>query len=134
VTAAASPHRFPAFEIKKTSGRNAEGRYTLRDPNASDALARTAPKPSAEDGVMMTPTRIVRMIGIAGLVGWMGMVGWVAKTTQAQNGGQNPPALPPAATKPDDLPQAGQETPKAMDAPAPLPAAPDSGAGLASEK
>ena len=31
---------------------------------------------------MMTPTRIVRMIGIAGLVGWMGMVGWVAKTTQ----------------------------------------------------
>ena len=83
---------------------------------------------------MMTPARIVRMIGIAGLVGWMGMVGWVAKTTQAQNGGQNPPALPPAATKPDDLPQAGQETPKAMDAPAPLPAAPDSGAGLASEK
>ena len=42
---------------------------------------------------MMTPTRIVRMIGIAGLVGWMGMVGWVAKTTQAQNGGQNPAAF-----------------------------------------
>ena len=83
---------------------------------------------------MMTPARIVRMIGIAGLVGWMGMVGWVAKTTQAQNGGQNPPALPPAATKPDDLPQAGQETPKAMDAPAPLPVTSDSGAGLASDK
>ena len=41
---------------------------------------------------MMTATRVVRMIGIAGLVGWMGMVGWVAKTSQAQNGGQNPPA------------------------------------------
>src|SRR5208282_772265 len=108
----------------------------LRDPNASDALARTAPKASAEDGVMMTPTRIVRMIGIAGLVGWMGMVGWVARTTQAQNGGQNPPALPPAATKPDDRPQAGSETPKARsnDAPEPLPVAPDSAASLASEK
>ena len=35
----------------------------------------------------MTPTRIIRFIGIAGLIGWFGMVGWVAKTTQAQNGG-----------------------------------------------
>ena len=84
-----------------------QGRYTLRDPNASDALARTAPKASTEDGVMMTPTRIVRMIGIAGLVGWMGMVGWVAKTTQAQNGGQNPAPLPPAATMPDESAQGG---------------------------
>ena len=83
---------------------------------------------------MMTPTRIVRMIGIAGLVGWMGMVGWVAKTTQAQNGGQDPAPLPPTATKPENLPQAGQETPKAMDAPAPLPAAADSGPSSASEK
>ena len=85
---------------------------------------------------MMTPTRIVRMIGIAGLVGWMGMVGWVAKTTQAQNGGQNPAPLPPTATKPENLPQAGQETPKVRsnDAPAPLPVAPDSAASPASEK
>ncbi len=82
---------------------------------------------------MMTPIRIVRMIGIAGLVGWMGMVGWVAKTTQAQNGGQNPPALPPADTKPEDLTKAAPETPKARsnDAPAPLPVAPDSAASSA---
>jgi len=76
---------------------------------------------------MMTPTRVVRMIGIAGLVGWMGMVGWVAKTTQAQNGGQNPPASPPAATKPDDQTKPAPETPKAQSngAPAPLPVAPE---------
>jgi len=76
---------------------------------------------------MMTPTRIVRMIGIAGLVCWMGMVGWAAKTTRAQNDGQNPPALPPVATKPDDLTKAAPETPKARsnDAPAPLPVAPE---------
>ena len=81
---------------------------------------------------MMTPARIVRMIGIAGLVGWMGMVGWVAKTTQAQNGGQNPAPLPQTATMPENLPKEGQETPKAQsnDAPAPLPVAPDSGAFL----
>ncbi len=85
---------------------------------------------------MMTPTRIVRMIGIAGLVGWMGMVGWVAKTTQAQNGGQDPAPLPQTATMPENLPKEGQETPKVQsnDAPAPLPVAPDSGASLASEK
>jgi hypothetical protein len=82
----------------------------------------------------MTPTRIVRMIGIAGLVGWMGMVGWAAKTTQARNGGQDPSPLPPGATKPESLPQAGSERPKALDAPEPLPVAPDSGAGLASDK
>jgi hypothetical protein len=62
---------------------------------------------------MMTPTRIIRMIGIAGLVGWMGMVGWVAKTTQARNGGQNPAPLPQTATMPENLPKEGQETPKA---------------------
>ena len=61
---------------------------------------------------MMTPARILRMIGIAGLVGWMGMVGWVAKTTQAQNGGQNPAPLPQTATMPENLPKEGQETPK----------------------
>jgi hypothetical protein len=85
---------------------------------------------------MMTPTRIVRMIGIAGLVGWMGMAGWVAKTTQAQNGGQNPAPLPQTATMPENLPKEGQETPKVQsnDAPAPLPVAADSGASLASEK
>jgi hypothetical protein len=93
---------------------------------------------------MMTPTRIVRTIGIAGLVGWMGMVGWVAKTTQAQNSGQDPPPaqnggqdpspLPPAATKRESLPQAGSERPKALDAPEPLPVAPESAAGLASDK
>jgi hypothetical protein len=79
---------------------------------------------------MMTPTRVVRMIGIAGLVGWMGMVGWVAKNTQAQNDGQDPPTLPPVATKPNDLTKAAPETPKARsnDAPAPLPVATDSAA------
>ena len=79
---------------------------------------------------MMTPTRIVRMIGIAGLVGWMGMVGWVAKTTQAQNGGQNPAPLPQTATMPENLPKEGQETPKVQsnNAPEPLPIPPDSGA------
>ncbi len=84
---------------------------------------------------MMTPTRIVRMIGIAGLVGWMGMVGWVAKTTQAQNGGQDPAPLPQTATMPENLPKEGQETPKVQsnDAPAPLPVATDSAATPASE-
>ncbi len=84
---------------------------------------------------MMTPTRIVRMIGIAGLVGWMGMVGWVAKTTQAQNSGQNPAPLPQTATMPENLPKEGQETPKVQsnDAPAPLPVATDSAATPASE-
>jgi len=76
---------------------------------------------------MMTPTRIVRLIGIAGLVGWMGMVGWVAKTTQAQNDGQNPPGSPPAAMKSDDRTQAAQEPPKAPSTGvlAPLPVAPE---------
>jgi hypothetical protein len=50
---------------------------------------------SSEDGVMMTPTRIVRLIGIMGLVGWLGMVGWVAKTTRAQQQ-PAPPVLTPA--------------------------------------
>ena len=84
---------------------------------------------------MMTPARIVRMIGIAGLVGWMGLAGWVAKTTQAQNGGQNPAPLPPTATMPENLPMEGQETPKVQrnDAPAPLPVAADSAASSASD-
>lgn len=79
---------------------------------------------------MMTPARILRMIGIAGLVGWMGMVGWVAKTTQAQNGGQNPAPLPQTATMPENLPKEGQETPKARsnDVPEALPIPPASGA------
>lgn len=78
---------------------------------------------------MMTPTRIVRSIGIAGLVGWLGMVGWVAKTTQAQNGGQNPPPMPPAATKHGNLPKAGSEVtkPASKDILEPLPVAPDPG-------
>lgn len=84
---------------------------------------------------MITPTRIVRMIGIAGLVGWMGMVGWVARTTQAQNGGQDPAPLPQTATKPESLPEAGPEIPKAQtkNVREPLPAAPDSGASPASD-
>jgi hypothetical protein len=84
---------------------------------------------------MMTPARIVRMIGIAGLVGWMGMAGWVAKTTQAQNGGQNPAPSLPTATMPENLPMEGQETPKVQsnDAPAPLPVAADSAASSASD-
>ena len=73
---------------------------------------------------MMTPTRIVRMIGIAGLVGWMVMVGWVAKSSHAQNSGQNLPDLPPAAAKPAPEPpklNAGDGaalTPLAPEAPA----------------
>jgi len=78
---------------------------------------------------MMTPTRIVRSIGIAGLVGWLGMVGWVAKTTRAQNGGQNPPTMPPAATKHENLPKAGSEVtkPASKDSLEPLPVAPGPG-------
>jgi len=81
---------------------------------------------------MMTPTRIVRMIGIAGVIGWMGLVGWVAKTTQAQNGAQNPPALPPVATKPDDQTKPAPATLKAQgnDAPAALPVAPEADLSL----
>ena len=49
---------------------------------------------------MMTPARIVRLVGIAGLLGWLGMVSWMAKTTWAQNGAQapQPPPAPPAPT------------------------------------
>jgi len=54
----------------------------------------------------MTPTRIIRFIGVAGLIGWFGMVGWVAKTTQAQNGGALPPPAAPAAGDPKDAPPA----------------------------
>jgi hypothetical protein len=45
---------------------------------------------------MMTPTRIVRLVGITGLLCWLGMVGWMAKSTWAQNGAQpSPPAQIP---------------------------------------
>ena len=63
---------------------------------------------------MMTPTRIVRFIGIVGLIGWVGLVGWVGKTSQAQNSNQaSQPANP--AVKP---------APAAKDAPPPPPIAP----------
>ena len=66
---------------------------------------------------MMTPTRIIRMIGIAGLVGWMILVGWVAKTSQAQNGAQDAKALP-GPTEPSSLTPVADETPNDK-APAP---------------
>jgi hypothetical protein len=50
-----------------------------------------------EDGVMMAPARIVRLVGITGLIGWLGLVGWVAKSTRAQNGGQPRQAVPPSS-------------------------------------
>ncbi|MBV8309509.1 MAG: hypothetical protein JO344_03825, partial [Planctomycetaceae bacterium] len=83
---------------------------------------------------MMTPTRIVRLIGIAGLVGWMGLAGWVARTSQAQNGGRNPPASPPAPTKPDGRTESAPDAkvPSSV-APAPPPAASDSAASRAAD-
>ncbi len=60
---------------------------------------------------MMTPTRIIRMIGIAGLVGWMILVGWVAKTSQAQNGAQDATTLP-GPTEPSSLTPVAAEMPK----------------------
>jgi hypothetical protein len=67
---------------------------------------------------MMTPARIVRLVGIAALLGWLGMVSWMAKTTWAQNGAQAPqppPALPaPALSRAEQVP-----------ASAPPPIAPD---------
>ncbi len=70
---------------------------------------------------MMTPTRIVRLIGVAGLVGWMVMVGWVAKTSQAQNGSQNPPNSPASESKALSVPQAPAEATKPAPAPVPPP-------------
>jgi hypothetical protein len=64
----------------------------------------------------MTPTRIVRLIGIAGLIGWFGMVGWVAKTTQAQNGGALPLPSAPAGSDPS-----GAVPPQSNDLPQPMP-------------
>jgi hypothetical protein len=79
-----------------------------------------------EDGVMMTPTRIVRLVGIAGLIGWLGMVGWVAKTSRAQNQGQSQP--PVAAKETATLPRNDSAPPPiASDsAPPPIPPAPRS--------
>jgi hypothetical protein len=72
---------------------------------------------------MMTPARIVRLVGIAALLGWLAMVSWMAKTTWAQNGAQAPqppPALPapapsrveqvPASTPPPIAPEAAKAT------------------------
>ncbi|MGO9598034.1 MAG: hypothetical protein ACLP7Q_08565 [Isosphaeraceae bacterium] len=66
---------------------------------------------------MMTPTRILRFIGIAGLVGWLGMVGWVAKITWAQNRGHAEPPLPPPPVASKAL----------ANEPAPPPIGPDQG-------
>jgi hypothetical protein len=57
---------------------------------------------------MMTPTRIVRLVGIAGLLGWLAMVSWMAKTTWAQNGAQAP--QPPPAQSELAPPRAEQAT------------------------
>jgi hypothetical protein len=53
---------------------------------------------------MMTPARIIRLIGITGLVAWLGMVGWAAKTTRAQNGAQANPPTSASAEQPKDGP------------------------------
>jgi hypothetical protein len=84
---------------------------------------------------MMTPARIVRTIGIVGLVGWMALVGWVAKSTQAQNGGQNLAPLPPAADA-SDLPPVAAEPPKKQNGrdAIPLPVAPESGTSATADQ
>jgi hypothetical protein len=48
---------------------------------------------------MMTPARIVRLIGIIALIGWLGLVGWVAKSIQAQNGGHPKQVAPPPSSE-----------------------------------
>lgn len=55
---------------------------------------------------MMTPARIVRLVGIAALLGWLAMVSWMAKTTLAQNGAQAP--QPPQSLPAPALPRAEQ--------------------------
>jgi hypothetical protein len=78
---------------------------------------------------MMTPARIVRLVGIAGLLCWLGMVSWMAKTTWAQNGAQAP--QPPPAQPGSALPGAEQATtsapppvtPEAAKAPVAVPSA-----------
>jgi hypothetical protein len=75
---------------------------------------------------MMTPTRILRFIGIAGLVGWLGMVGWVAKITRAQNSGQAEPLTPPppvASKVSANEPAPPPIVPDRVAAPAPAPSA-----------
>lgn len=67
----------------------------------------------------MTPTRIVRFIGIVGLIGWFGMVGWVAKTTQAQNGGAVPPPVAPVGDIKDAPPPSVDAQPSKLKSPAP---------------
>ncbi len=77
---------------------------------------------------MMTPTRIVRMIGIIGLVGWMAMVGWVAKTSQAQNGAEASVTPPPANMKNDPASAASAPTHKQREGDQGFaPVAPDTG-------
>ena len=69
---------------------------------------------------MMTPARIVRLVGIAGLLGWLGMVSWMAKTTWAQNGAQAPqppPALPAPAPSGAELAPASAPPPIAPEDP-----------------
>ena len=75
---------------------------------------------------MMTPARIVRLVGIAGLLGWLGMVSWMAKTTWAQNGAQAPP--PPQA-----LPAPAPSRAEQATASAPPPIAPEEAKAPASE-
>jgi hypothetical protein len=84
---------------------------------------------------MMTPTRIVRTIGIIGLVGWIALVGWVAKSTLAQNAGQNPAPLPSAADT-SDLPPVASEPPRKQNGgdAIPLPVAPDSGTNATTDQ
>ncbi|MGO9600978.1 MAG: hypothetical protein ACLP7Q_23600 [Isosphaeraceae bacterium] len=70
---------------------------------------------------MMTPARILRLLGIAGLIGWLGMVGWVAKTSQAQRGNSDPVKPASEPVKPVDVANSrGLELPSALDAPPPV--------------
>jgi hypothetical protein len=77
---------------------------------------------------MMTPARILRLLGIAGLIGWLGLVGWVAKTSQAQHGTSDPVKPAPDPVKPasdlvkpaDPSSARGLELPSGLDAPPPV--------------
>ncbi|WP_165226300.1 hypothetical protein [Aquisphaera insulae] len=81
---------------------------------------------------MMTPSRVVRSLGILGLIAWFGMVGWVAKSSKAQNSGtideppkpapvdaQAPPAATPTAVAAPIAPVGGLDD---LNSPPPLPA------------
>jgi hypothetical protein len=72
----------------------------------------------------MTPTRIVRFVGITGLIGWFGMVGWVAKSTQAQNGGALPLPVAPAGIDRKDGPPPIVSEPSALQPQAKTPTPP----------